>query len=78
MNPDPFTLRELHAMATAREKAEWDRTAFIVAKIHNANCATQSGQIRDLRKLNPYRIDEIKAGRLSLKEQRRRWDGHGG
>lgn len=39
---------------------EWDRTAAIVAKIHNANCAKAAQAIRDPSMLNPIRMAQAR------------------
>ena len=70
LNPDPFTLAELHAMALAHERSEWDRTASIIQKLHNVNCTNRANMIADARTLNPYR-ERPKRERISSKEHRR-------
>lgn len=71
IDPGPFTLRDLMAMANARLETEWDRTAMLVAKIHNVNVRRED-QIRDLASLNPFRAPKCSAQpTLTLKDVRK-------
>lgn len=40
-----MTLRSLSEGAEARQRAEWERTSWLLAKIHNANCARRADMI---------------------------------
>ena len=57
-----MTLRTLAAGAEARQAAEWERTAWLLAKIHNTNCARKADAISP-NDVNPmYRGERRKGG----------------
>lgn len=55
-------------MASTRLEIEFDQTAMIVAKIHNANFTPK---ITDLAELNPFRKAKGRGPKMTLKEKRR-------
>ena len=67
-------MAELHAMALAHERSEWDRTASIIQKLHNVNCSKRADMIADARTINPYR-ERPKRERSSSKEHRKLMEG---
>lgn len=60
-------------MAEARLQSEWDRTASLLAKIHNVNCSKTSDMIRDPAALNPLRAPKVP--KMSLKTVRKMMTG---
>lgn len=40
-----MTLRSLSDGADARQKAEWERTSWLLAKLHNVNCGRRSDMV---------------------------------
>jgi hypothetical protein len=48
-------------MCEARLTTEWDRTASLMAIVHNSQCTKSSQQIRDPGTLNPLRARARKA-----------------
>lgn len=55
-------------------QTDWDRTAMIVAKIHNVNCANKSDMVRDPSVFNPLR-QQTRKQRVSIKELRQMMTG---
>jgi hypothetical protein len=56
VNPyqDGMTLRVLETMGRAKQKDEWERTSWLLAKIHNVNC-TRSSDTVEPSEVNPMR-----------------------
>ena len=53
IDPRPFTLRKMVWMSDGRERSEWNRTALLVVKIHNAHISKESDAI-EFHDVHPY------------------------
>jgi hypothetical protein len=63
VDPGPITLRSLAAMARSKEKTEWERTAWLLAKIHNCHCT----DARSPNQCNPFMMKPPSTDMMILK-----------
>ena len=63
MNPGPLTLRELLWMAESRGKADWGRTAAVLAMLANAHRDPKRTRSFKPADFNPYETERRTVGK---------------